>query len=142
MDKETFDKAEKYIGKYMDAVDAFDDGLMKVHEFIGTVQDHVDAVFQGAIDGVWKLSELVDKYRDDVYARVEEDRKKVYGEPGTPYVDEFTDAPTETEEPTHQEKVDFLINAYGVNSVSAKETFNELDDKTINDAYEALKRFQ
>lgn len=66
MDKAFLDKLNAYANEHVDdvveVIYAVNDGLMKTHEFIGNVQDRVDDVFQAAIDGVWKVSEVIELY--------------------------------------------------------------------------------
>lgn len=134
--KAIFDKLTEYADSHVEdtlqAVYAANDGLMKVHEFIGTVQDRVDDVFQGAIDGVWKVSEFLDRYADGIVAKTTgKEPVKMYGLDDT------------LKEADRRDKIAALIEFYGIRSDSNVATeLNNLNDATIDGAYDALKKFK
>lgn len=93
MDKAFLDKLNAYANEHVDdvveVIYAVNDGLMKTHEFIGHVQDRVDDVFQAAIDGVWKVSEVIELYADNLV--VSNTMAETYGKT----------APVQDVKPTH-----------------------------------------
>ena len=151
--KAAFEKSVEYVNKWLQTLDAFDDGLMKAHEFIGVVQDRVDEAFEFARDSVFSLSELLDEYRNGVWERVAEAEKLVYpvaeadgcpadtSEDEQPVDDNLASQPVKpTSDMSHEEKAEFLIQEYDLDrSSEQKQALMSSSPATLSEAVNILR---
>lgn len=138
-EKAIFEKGVRYVNKWLQVVDAVDDGLMKTHEVVGHVRDTVSDVFDAAQDGVFALSEKLEKYREFVYQNVAEQEQAVYGDSSTgPVVDgaqAVADIERETAAMSGSEKVAFLVEELGMPATK----FANWDEATVTNTVHLLK---
>ena len=138
-EKAMFEKAVGYVNKWLRVVDAADDGLMKTHEAVGYVKDSVYDVLSAAQDGVFALSEKLEKYREYVYSNIMEQETALYGDSSTgPVVDgakAVEDIERETAAMSGSEKVAFLVEELGMPATK----FANWDEATVTNTVHLLK---
>lgn len=138
-EKAQFEKAVGYVNKWLQVVDAVDDGLMKTHEAVGYVREVVSDVFDAAQDGVFAISEKLEQYREYVYDNIMKQEVELYGEDSSgPVVDgaqAVVDIEAETAKMSAQEKVAFLVEELGMPATK----FANWDDATVTNTVHLLK---
>ena len=138
-EKAMFEKAVGYVNKWLQVVDAVDDGLMKTHEAVGYVREVVTHVLDAAQDGVFTVSAQLEKYREYVYNNIIEQEQKLYGTtssgPAAHGFQSVIDIETETAKMSDSEKIAFLVEELGIDA----HRFNSWDAETITNTIHLLK---
>lgn len=138
-EKAMFEKAVGYVNKWLQVVDAVDDGLMKTHEAVGYVRDKAISVLDTAQDGVFALSGYLEKYREYVYQNIMEQEEALYGTASSGPVEDgaqaVVDIEAETAKMSGSEKVAFLVEELGMPATK----FANWDEATVTNTVHLLK---
>lgn len=142
-DKAIFQKAAGYIEKYLGGVQGVQNALIKFHDAIPSAVAALDELSYTVQEKVMDIHEMLDNYTEDVWARVAEREEELYPQHNVtvPKQERKQDVTNKrAEEMSKNEKIDFLIKAYGLEDSSRqREALERSSDQALT---MAVKIFQ